>query len=128
MGSLGAMRRGSRDRYFQDEFDLDANPESGEKLVPEGIEGRVAHKGSVAGDDSPARRRPARRHGLLRQPRHPGAPARRQDDSRYARPGIAKGTCTTSSSPRKHRTTGSSRARGAIGGVQVRSIAIRRPS
>src|SRR3989337_4598434 len=48
MGSLGAMRRGSRDRYFQDEFDLDANPESGEKLVPQGIEGRVAHKGSVA--------------------------------------------------------------------------------
>jgi IMP dehydrogenase len=48
MGSLGAMRRGSRDRYFQDEFDLDASPESGEKLVPEGIEGRVAHKGSVA--------------------------------------------------------------------------------
>ena len=28
MGSLGAMRRGSRDRYFQDEFDLDASPES----------------------------------------------------------------------------------------------------
>ncbi len=48
MGSLGAMRRGSRDRYFQDEFDLDATPEAGEKLVPEGIEGRVAHKGSVA--------------------------------------------------------------------------------
>jgi IMP dehydrogenase len=48
MGSIGAMRRGSRDRYFQDEFDLDANPEGSEKLVPEGIEGRVAHKGSVA--------------------------------------------------------------------------------
>ena len=48
MGSLGAMRRGSRDRYFQDEFDLDASPEASEKLVPEGIEGRVAHKGSVA--------------------------------------------------------------------------------
>jgi IMP dehydrogenase len=48
MGSLGAMRRGSRDRYFQDEFDLEANPDDGEKLVPEGIEGRVAHKGSVA--------------------------------------------------------------------------------
>jgi IMP dehydrogenase len=49
MGSIGAMRRGSRDRYFQDEFDLE-NPTSGEteKLVPEGIEGRVAHKGSVA--------------------------------------------------------------------------------
>ena len=26
MGSIGAMRRGSRDRYFQDEFDLDAQP------------------------------------------------------------------------------------------------------
>ncbi len=49
MGSIGAMRRGSRDRYFQDEFDLDTpNEESGEKLVPEGIEGRVAYKGTVA--------------------------------------------------------------------------------
>jgi IMP dehydrogenase len=48
MGSIGAMRRGSRDRYFQDEFDLDL-ASSTEKLVPEGIEGRVAHKGSVAG-------------------------------------------------------------------------------
>jgi IMP dehydrogenase len=48
MGSLGAMRRGSRDRYFQDEFDLETAHESSEKLVPEGIEGRVAHKGSVA--------------------------------------------------------------------------------
>ena len=47
MGSIGAMRRGSRDRYFQDEFDLEA-PGGTEKLVPEGIEGRVAHKGSVA--------------------------------------------------------------------------------
>jgi len=47
MGSIGAMRRGSRDRYFQDEFDLDA-PGGSEKLVPEGIEGRVEHKGSVA--------------------------------------------------------------------------------
>jgi IMP dehydrogenase len=47
MGSIGAMRRGSRDRYFQDEFDLEA-PSGADKLVPEGIEGRVAHKGSVA--------------------------------------------------------------------------------
>jgi IMP dehydrogenase len=47
MGSIGAMRRGSRDRYFQDDFDLDAVGAS-DKLVPEGIEGRVAHKGSVA--------------------------------------------------------------------------------
>ena len=50
MGSIGAMRRGSRDRYFQDEFELPENPadEGTQKLVPEGIEGRVPHKGSVA--------------------------------------------------------------------------------
>jgi IMP dehydrogenase len=48
MGSIGAMRRGSRDRYFQDEYDLERDPLADEKLVPEGIEGRVAHKGSVA--------------------------------------------------------------------------------
>ncbi|MEQ1572764.1 MAG: IMP dehydrogenase [Vicinamibacterales bacterium] len=48
MGSIGAMRRGSRDRYFQDEFDLEGG-RAVDKLVPEGIEGRVAHKGSVAG-------------------------------------------------------------------------------
>ena len=50
MGSIGAMRRGSRDRYFQDEFDLPEIPadDGAHKLVPEGIEGRVPHKGSVA--------------------------------------------------------------------------------
>src|SRR6202158_6183972 len=49
MGSIGAMRRGSRDRYFQDDFELESIGErESEKLVPEGIEGRVAHKGSVA--------------------------------------------------------------------------------
>jgi IMP dehydrogenase len=47
MGSIGAMRKGSRDRYFQDEFELEGGDGS-DKLVPEGIEGRVAHKGSVA--------------------------------------------------------------------------------
>ena len=47
MGSIGAMRRGSRERYFQDEFDLEGG-RAAEKLVPEGIEGRVAHKGSVS--------------------------------------------------------------------------------
>jgi len=48
MGSIGAMRRGSRDRYFQDDFDLGTGTAGSEKLVPEGIEGRVQHKGSVA--------------------------------------------------------------------------------
>jgi IMP dehydrogenase len=42
MGSLGAMRAGSKDRYFQDAED-DLN-----KLVPEGIEGRVPYKGTLA--------------------------------------------------------------------------------
>lgn len=42
MGSLGAMQSGSKDRYFQDvEDDI-------KKLVPEGIEGRVPYKGTVA--------------------------------------------------------------------------------
>ena len=41
MGSLGAMSEGSADRYFQDP----AN--NADKLVPEGIEGRVPYKGSV---------------------------------------------------------------------------------
>jgi IMP dehydrogenase len=41
MGSVGAMARGSADRYFQKEA-------SAEKLVPEGIEGQVPYKGSVA--------------------------------------------------------------------------------
>jgi IMP dehydrogenase len=41
MGSLGAMAQGSADRYFQDP----AN--NADKLVPEGIEGRVPYKGSV---------------------------------------------------------------------------------
>jgi IMP dehydrogenase len=40
MGSLGAMKDGSKDRYFQSEVEPD-------KFVPEGIEGRVPYKGSV---------------------------------------------------------------------------------
>ncbi len=42
MGSLGAMEKGSKDRYFQAEADVD-------KLVPEGIEGRVPYKGPISG-------------------------------------------------------------------------------
>jgi IMP dehydrogenase len=41
MGSLGAMKKGSRDRYGQ-------GGTADEKLVPEGIEGRVPHRGSLA--------------------------------------------------------------------------------
>ncbi len=39
MGSLGAMQKGSGDRYFQ---------ENAQKLVPEGVEGRVAYKGPLS--------------------------------------------------------------------------------
>ena len=42
MGSLGAMEKGSKDRYFQDSSDAD-------KLVPEGIEGRVPYRGPLSG-------------------------------------------------------------------------------
>jgi IMP dehydrogenase len=41
MGSLGAMQQGSKDRYFQD------TEGNNDKLVPEGVEGRVPYKGSV---------------------------------------------------------------------------------
>lgn len=41
MGSIAAMKSGSKDRYFQDDNDV-------KKLVPEGIEGRVAYKGALA--------------------------------------------------------------------------------
>ncbi len=42
MGSLGAMKQGSKDRYFQGEVEEDM------KLVPEGIEGRVPYAGTLA--------------------------------------------------------------------------------
>ena len=42
MGSLGAMKEGSKDRYFQDSVDTSS------KLVPEGIEGRVPYRGPLA--------------------------------------------------------------------------------
>ena len=44
MGSIGAMQQGSADRYFQESGS--GNPNA-DKLVPEGIEGRVPYKGSV---------------------------------------------------------------------------------
>jgi IMP dehydrogenase len=42
MGSIGAMREGSRDRYSQERTEMES------KLVPEGIEGRVPYKGTLA--------------------------------------------------------------------------------
>jgi len=46
MGSLGAMQAGSRDRYFQGH--LTASESDKQKLVPEGIEGRVPYKGPLS--------------------------------------------------------------------------------
>ncbi len=61
MGSVGAMARGSADRYFQQDI------KDTLKLVPEGIEGQVPYKGPVVDRAASARRRPARRDGLCRR-------------------------------------------------------------
>ena len=51
MGSIGAMREGSRDRYSQDQIEMDS------KLVPEGIEGRVRLRHRIESLRSEERRR-----------------------------------------------------------------------
>ena len=57
MGSIAAMENGSKDRYFQ---------EDAKKLVPEGVEGRVAYKGHVEDTVYPADGWSALRYGILR--------------------------------------------------------------
>ena len=48
MGSLGAMKAGSSDRYFQESMETEPSGNGSlSKLVPEGIEGMVPYKGSV---------------------------------------------------------------------------------
>jgi len=50
MGSLGAMKSGSSDRYFQESMETEVTSNGSlSKLVPEGIEGMVPYKGSVEG-------------------------------------------------------------------------------
>ena len=61
MGSVGAMARGSADRYFQQDIKDQL------KLVPEGIEGQVAYKGHAARRDPPAGRRGEGGDGLYRR-------------------------------------------------------------
>ena len=107
MGSMGAMktRSFSKDRYFQGDVVDD------DKLVPEGIEGRVAYKGPVGNVlyqlvgglraamgycGAETHRRPARE-----RPRSCASPS----------PACARATPTTSRSPRKRRTTTSSERR-----------------
>ena len=62
MGSIAAMENGSKDRYFQSDA---------KKLVPEGVEGRVAYKGMRGGYRIPDARRSSFRYGLLRSKRYP---------------------------------------------------------
>ena len=57
MGSIAAMENGSKDRYFQT---------NAKKLVPEGVEGRVAYKGKVEDTVFQLVRRFTFRYGLLR--------------------------------------------------------------
>jgi IMP dehydrogenase len=66
MGSLGAMKAGAKDRYFQSEV------EEERKLVPEGIEGRVPYKGN---ERPPNAWWTAQWHGLRGLPNHRRAAA-----------------------------------------------------
>ena len=101
MGSLGAMgeRHGSADRYFQD------TAAELEKLVPEGVEGRVPYKGSLvsilhqlAG-------------GLRAAMGYTGSTEHRRDahatrsSCASPAPACARATCTTCRSPKKRLTT-----------------------
>ena len=80
MGSIGAMRRGSRDRYFQDEFDLDPATRRREARARR-HRGARRPQGQRGRPDLPAGRRTARRHGLLRLRDHHRAAAQREADS-----------------------------------------------
>ena len=91
MGSLGAMQQGSSDRYFQDSEGEGA----AEKLVPEGIEGRVPYKGSHRRRRSPIDGWGSCRDGLLRMCDHRRlAHARRvRRDYLCRHPRIARARC-----------------------------------
>ena len=103
MGSLGAMQKGSADRYFQDsEMNVD-------KLVPEGVEGRVPYKGSVLSMIEQLLGGVRASMGYtgcatIEELRTQGAAS-----SRSPRPACASRTCTTCRSSRRPRTTGSNR-------------------
>ena len=67
MGSLGAMATGSKDRYVQGDV------EDAEKLVPEGIEGRVPYRGSLSTSVHQLVGGLRAGHGLHRRRDHRGA-------------------------------------------------------
>ena len=89
MGSVGAMARGSADRYFQQDIKDQL------KLVPEGIEGQVAYKGHAARRHPPAGRRGEGGDGLYRRRDHRGAAAQGAASSASPMPACAKAMSTT---------------------------------
>ncbi len=101
MGSVGAMARGSADRYFQ------AEVRDTLKLVPEGIEGQVAYKGPVVARPAPACRRPEGGHGLCRRRDPCRVPRARHLRAHYQSPGLreshAHDVTITRESPNYHR-------------------------
>ena len=79
MGAVGAMARGSADRYFQQDI------KDTLKLVPEGVEGQVPYKGPLLERAAPADRRLARLHGLYRRAQPAGVRRARRVHSHLVR-------------------------------------------
>ena len=100
MGSVGAMARGSADRYFQQEVTSDAEAGARRRRGPRAAQGPGRQR------RPPARRRPARRDGLYRQPHHRRHAAATAASSASPAPACAKATSTTSRSPARRRITG----------------------
>ena len=99
MGSIEAMKSGSKDRYGQDDV------ESEMKLVPEGIEGRVPYKGPISSSIYQLLGGLAGRDGLPGVPHPRGAEGEEPRSPGSPPPGCGRATSTTSSSPRKPPTT-----------------------
>ena len=118
MGSIGAMAKGSHERYRQDARNQEyrkqgcAEPETRSRRR----RGPRSLQGSAGGIRLPARRRPASRHGLLRNPDHRGAPHQGAVHPGHRRRRSRKAIPTTSSSPRKLPITRAS-------AVKMRSVA-----
>ena len=98
MGSIGAMGQGSRDRYGQADV-ADSN-----KLVPEGIEGRVPYKGSLSSNILQLVGGLRAGMGYLGCKRSARSIAKR-NSCRSLRRRCAKVMCTMCLSPKKRRTT-----------------------
>ena len=89
MGSLGAMARGSADRYFQQEVSRQAEAGARGRRGPRALQGPGRHR------DPPARRRPARGHGLYRQPRRSRTCRRTASSCASPTPACARAMCMT---------------------------------